>query len=192
MCDAAVRTIATLSGTQLVKGEVRPAGTGVSLPAALTLGAEGPKLVRGRVYMRVARKQAGTQKLELAACKTLAKALKTQNRHRNGKGLGSQQFTTQIVPPAIATASCDSCGVICHHHHKAALTLPPQHSSPSGTAQKTDAPHPHNNNQSSTAPLRSLADGRAARRRRADRAVQLPLRAEMRAARLRGDLHGAH
>ena len=166
------------SATQLVKGEVGPAGTGVSLPAALTLGAEGPKLVRGRVYMRVARKQAGTQKLELAACKTLAKALKTQNRHRNGKGLGSQQFTTQIVPPAIATASCDSCG------------LPPSHSL---SKWHSDAPHPHERSErSGTAPLRAVAHRRAARRRRAHRAVQLLVREEVRAARLRGEVHGAH
>ena len=62
----------TLSGTQLVKGEVGPAGTGVSLPAALTLGVEGPKLMRGDAYMcRSTENKPDEQKVELAACKTL-------------------------------------------------------------------------------------------------------------------------
>ena len=60
------------SATQLVKGEVGPAGTGVSLPAALTLGVEGPKLLRGDEYnCRSTENKPDEQKVELAACKTL-------------------------------------------------------------------------------------------------------------------------
>ncbi len=59
------------SATRLVKGEVGPAGTGVSLPAALTLGVEGPKLMRGDAYMCRSTENKPDEQKELAACKTL-------------------------------------------------------------------------------------------------------------------------